>query len=394
MVFRQYFSGWITVFVLLSILSISAFSAPKSTPLIINHTCCKLDQIPAEWINAAKADLHIAYGHTSHGSQLISGMNGLKNWKGNQYAWNNGGADGALDLHDEAFEDAYDLGNPDRTSWATATRTYLNKSENSDVNVIIWSWCGQAGSASEGNIETYLSLMTQLEIDFPAVNFVYMTGHLDGGGEDGNLHQRNEQIRKYCQENGKTLYDFADIESWDPDGNYYLDKFANDNCDYDSDGDGSQDRNWAEDWQASHTKNADWFDCSAAHSKPLNGNLKAYAAWWLWASLTGWNPTTGVPPVTNYEPRQFTLSQNYPNPFNPVTRINYNIGIETNVRILVYNVNGQLISTLLDENKTPGHYSTIWDATDDSGMKAANGIYLCKMETGTFSETRRMILLK
>ena len=69
--------------------------------------------------------------------------------------------------------------------------------------------------------------MNGLENDYPNVRFVYMTGHLDGSGTSGNLNQRNEQIRNYCTTNGKTLYDFNDIESYDPDGNYYLDKDAN-----------------------------------------------------------------------------------------------------------------------------------------------------------------------
>jgi len=226
--------------------------------IIANHSIAKLSIIPNEWIDSAKAKLHIAYGHTSHGSQLITGMEGLEIWKGSKYAFNDGGSNGALDINDYAFPGASDLGNPDRTSWESATRNYLNNPANNDVNVVIWSWCGQVSSAGESDINTYLNLMSGLESDYPNVKFVYMTGHLDGTGVGGNLNQRNEQIRNYCLTNGKILFDFNDIESYDPDGNYYLDKDANDNCDYDSDGNGSLDRNWAIDWQNSHTINVDW----------------------------------------------------------------------------------------------------------------------------------------
>jgi len=251
----------------------------------IDHECINLSDIPEEWIEKAKEKLHIAYGHTSHGSQITSGMTGLVGFKGIMYDWNNGGTGGALDLHDYAMSG--DLGNPNFTEWELKTRTYL--AGNPDVNVIIWSWCGQVSGASEEDIDTYLGLMSMLEADFPEVVFVYMTGHLDGTGLTGNLHLRNEQIRDYCRTNNKFLYDFADIESYDPDGNCYLDKNANDGCYYDSNNDGSLDANWAINWQNSHTEGVDWYNCSSAHSQPLNANMKAYAAWYLWARIAGWN---------------------------------------------------------------------------------------------------------
>ncbi len=72
-----------------------------------------------------------------------------------------------------------------------------------------------------------------------------MTGHTDGAALTGNVPTRNKQIRDYCLANNKILYDFADIESYDPDGDYFGDKLVNDACDYDSDGDGTRDSNWA-----------------------------------------------------------------------------------------------------------------------------------------------------
>jgi hypothetical protein len=137
-------------------------------------------------------------------------------------------------------------------------------------------------------ISTYLDPMSELEEEYPGITFVYMTGHLDGTGLDGNLHERNEQIHTYCKRNDKWLYDFADIETYNPAMTYFGYQIPNDNCDYDSDGDGIRDANWAIEWQESHVEGADWYSCSAAHSQPLNGNMKAYAAWWLWAVITGW----------------------------------------------------------------------------------------------------------
>jgi hypothetical protein len=251
----------------------------------IDHRSAALAAIPQSWVEKAKTDLRIAYGHTSHGSQIVDGMMGLVTARGSLYAFSSTGSGGALTLRDMPFSGASDLGNPDRTSWASATRTYLTA--HPEVNVVIWSWCGQVSSATSADIDTYLSLMTALENDYPAVKFVYMTGHLDGTGLAGNLHVRNEQIRKYCSDNNRWLYDFADIESYDPDGTYFGGKSPNDNCDYDSDGNGSLDRNWAIDWQNAHP--GQWYSCSSAHSQPLNANQKAYAAWHLWARLAGWS---------------------------------------------------------------------------------------------------------
>ncbi|HDQ72650.1 MAG TPA: DUF11 domain-containing protein [Chloroflexi bacterium] len=284
-----------------------ARSVQAQQTIVVDHSTVDVTAIPQQWIEEAKRTLHIAYGHTSHGSQLITGMTGLVSFangggKGlslpqDIFAWNNGGTDGALDLHDRAM--GGDVGY--YPQWVNNTRDYLGTPDpetgrgtnQPDVNVIIWSWCGQASGYTEQTMITnYLDPMTQLEQDYPGVTFVYMTGHADGTGEDGNLHQRNQQIREYCVQNDKVLYDFYDIELYDPDGNYYGDKAVNDNCDYDSDGNGSRDRNWATDWQGSHTQDEDWYGCSCAHSQALNCNQKAYAAWWLWARLAGWSGVT------------------------------------------------------------------------------------------------------
>ncbi|NWF90883.1 MAG: T9SS type A sorting domain-containing protein [Ignavibacteriaceae bacterium] len=404
------------LFIILLFLSGSNSSAQNA--IIANHSTAKLSLIPDEWIDSAKVKLHIAYGHTSHGSQLITGMQGLENWKGNKFGFNEGGTNGELDLDDYAFSGASDLGNPDRTSWAAATRNYLNSSSHSDVNVVIWSWCGQVSSATESDINTYLNLMTALENDYPHVKFVYMTGHLDGSGVNGNLNQRNEQIRNYCTANGKILFDFADIESYDPDGNYFLNKAANDNCDYDSDGNGSRDKNWAIDWQNSHTENVDWYNCSAAHSIALNGNLKAYAAWWLWAKLAGWDSVAGIDLPNKIITEGFHLYQNYPNPFNPTTKIRFSVpnvilqefqddndvthSSSNNGQIIslkVYDILGNQVATLVNEFIPAGNYEVEFNSSKlinvvpgKSGYPS--GVYFYQLKAGNYCHTKSMILLK
>ena len=195
------FSGFVVV--LDALLDLSG-SPPASK--IINHSCTDIDSIPSSAIIQAKNTLHIAYQHTSHGSQIISGMDNLDAFMGGTglYDWNDGPLAGALDI-DDLFASG-DLGAPDYTTWESLTRTYLEHGH-SDVNVIIWSWCGQVSTATEENIDTYLSLMTGLENDYTNITFVYMTGHLPATGYDTtpgcNTHLRNQQIRDYCAANDK-----------------------------------------------------------------------------------------------------------------------------------------------------------------------------------------------
>jgi hypothetical protein len=92
--------------------------------------------------------------------------------------------------------------------------------------------------------------------------------------------------------------------------------------------------------------------------------------------------------------REYILQQNYPNPFNPTTTISYQIPSRKDVTIVVFNLQGEQVRTLVDRTIEPGHLFVTWDAVDNMGRTVPSGIYLCQMKAGTYSKTIRMILLK
>lgn len=244
--------------------------------IIANHQSTDIYSIPLSWINHVKLNLRVLYFHTSHGSQITTGMTNLQFLYGDTYEFNAIGQGESL-MYQEVSDD---LGGQGDLDWYTTTRDYLDQTEN-DINIVVWSWCSGVSYNSEEGIDTYLDSMNQLETDYPNIIFIYMTGHLDGTGEHGNLNIRNNQIRDYCRANGKVLFDFADIESYDPDSNYFLDRNADDECNYEG-------GNWAQEWYEEHMDSDLSYGTSCVHSHIINCNLKGRAFWWLLARIAGW----------------------------------------------------------------------------------------------------------
>ncbi|MBW6516017.1 MAG: T9SS type A sorting domain-containing protein, partial [Candidatus Cloacimonetes bacterium] len=95
----------------------------------------------------------------------------------------------------------------------------------------------------------------------------------------------------------------------------------------------------------------------------------------------------GVPYVT-------ALHGNYPNPFNPETRISFTLGKESEVKILIYNIRGQLVKSLLETRMQDGQHTVLWDGKDDLGRLVGSGLYFYTLQTDDYRATRKMIMLK
>jgi len=269
-------------------LPLVANKGSSAKPLIVNHLNTDVQEIPDDWINQARKFV-IHYAHTSHGSQILTGLLWLeaRDPKYNVSIISSGLVEKPPDSTAMGF---YDGNNYSGDTYITPEQYW----ESTDgiqhtefvvgtgwFDVSLWTWCGQMSDYSVSQVETYMAVLDQLEQDFSPLRTVYYTGHTDGS--DGNtqvstLWRNNNLVRAYAKSNHKALFDFADIESYDPAGTFY--PTATDSC------------SWCTTWCSN---NPTAFECQdygqmgdCAHSHKLQCALKAQAFWQLMARLAGW----------------------------------------------------------------------------------------------------------
>ena len=252
-----------------------------SQPIIIDHTCTDLSQVTQHWINHARNQCVPHYAFTSHGSQIMYGLDG---WHQLNAHWHYAAGPGSLPPEAGNPNTLRIFGGNQATTsvepggyWQgpggmNYTRNVLNA--NPGINVSMWSWCTQLNWYTAPEVDAYLASMTQLESEYPGVIFVYFTGnaqawsghHTYTSGADGwNRYQRNEQIRTYCRDNNKVLFDFADFDCW------YQGEQAT--------------ASWGSN---TYPREHDHYNMNqAAHTSNENCTNKGGAWWWMLARISG-----------------------------------------------------------------------------------------------------------
>ena len=244
----------------------------------VNHNNVMLEDIPLEWIDSVIVKIKLHYAHTSHGGQLTTGLTRIEAVDptydiviGSCYLPNEPNSFCIFDGQESEEYITPEL------YWQTTqgmdyTRAVLNN--NPEINVSMWSWCCQMDSYSEQEVAAYLDSISDLEEEFPDVVFVYMTGNAQGTGDEGyNRYQRNQQIRQYCSDNDKILFDFADLDAWyyDPNTQEW------DQETYDHNG------------TPVPAEHPNFHGSEAGHTTYESCEQKGYTVWWLMAVLAGWD---------------------------------------------------------------------------------------------------------
>jgi hypothetical protein len=353
-------------------------------PIVIDHHSTDLTPIPGAWIDSVQKHVRLHYGHTSHGAQLTRGLELIEavdpRYDAAIQYQSLPSVPGALCVFDG--QETLTYVTPE-DYWNTAsgmnnTRNVLR--HNPSINMSMFCWCTQLGGATPEYVQAYLDSMSALEAEFPGVTFVYMTGNAQAVGWEGNnRHQRNEQIRQFCKDNDKVLYDFADLDCWWFNPGTQQWEFST----YLYNGTPVP-------FQHPHWNGSEW-----GHTTLESCEQKGKALWWLFMSIGGWRDILAGVDQTPLARSLLDVQQNFPNPFDGATSISFTVNGPGRVRLDIFSVTGQLVKTVWNGYFDAGAHTIGWSGTDRRGRAVPNGVYFYRM-TGPYgvSVTKKMMRLR
>lgn len=328
-----------TILIFLIIL-ISYFSA-ISQALVVDHTSCYIDEIPSHIIDSIKQNIRFHWCGQSHSHQIPTGLELLEedfpvfdvtvNTDGSAWLPEPNGTfcimDG-LSMFNQCGNCCQAYIMPHAYWDGSDAQSNVNKTLVDcypSINISGFLFCGELETASETYVQNYLSAMANYEQLYPNVKFIYTTGHAQSIGSNGyNRWLRNNQIRQFCIENDKILFDFADMDCWH----------------------NGESNSYEYNGEIIPLQHPQYDPDIIYHTTEESCKNKAKAIWYTMARLSGWDPTTVD--IKLQKEDNLLIINCTPNPFSHQTEISFSVSQSTIVSIEIYDLQGKQIETLFN----------------------------------------------
>lgn len=353
-----------------------------SQGVIIDHTSCYIDEIPSNVIDSIKQNIRLQWCGQSHSHQVPTGLGLLEedypvfevsiNTDGNAWLPEPNGTFCIMDglsmfgqcgnccqayVYPHAYWDGAD-------AQSNVNKTLVECYPS--INVSGFLFCGELETADETYVQNYLSALTNYEQLYPEVTFIYTTGHAQSSGSLGyNRWLRNNQIRQYCTENNKILFDFANLDCW----------YNGEANSYEYNG------------ETVPLQHPQYDPDIIYHTTEESCKNKAKAIWYLMARLCGWDPTT-VNTSEQMESDIFSVSIS-PNPFSDYVEIKFSTSEKISTTIEFYDLLGKKIETIYNDISNANQIVTL---TYQPKLKPASNYLFCVIRTPKEIITKPMLL--